>query len=304
MKKLITGLLSCFAVVLLIMPMAHAQTPDGETPAEETVCDGLDDSLFGTCNAYCEAMDCDNPNNDDAKACQVKLKKCATLAGSEPIPCKQAPGLTLSKTVNANEEGLIPIGDDVIYTFTIMNEGNVSLTGIQFDDAILGFSEADCSEFDPSQTLATNASITCTSNPVPAEAGLHTNTASASAETLYGALPVLAPLAEAKYTGATVEAAICPCWTQAQIQSVTEYRSSSDWSCSSSDTRGDITWQDNMGDYSGLIAFTRSDNTTGCNVFSDGYDGYYWPYAEVRIDITRPVLTQCIADITAVCSGS
>lgn len=204
MKKLITGLLSCFALVLLMVPMAFAQTPDGQTPAEETVCDGLDDSLFGTCNAYCEAMDCDNPNNDDAKACQVKLKKWATLAGSEPIPCKQAPGLTLSKTVNADEEGLIPIGDDVIYTFTIMNEGNVSLTGIQFDDDILGFSEADCSEFDPSQTLATNASITCTSNPVPAEAGLHTNTASASAETLYGALPVLAPLAEAKYTGTTV----------------------------------------------------------------------------------------------------
>jgi hypothetical protein len=62
MKKLITGLLSCFAVVLLIVPLAQAQTPDGETPAEETVCDplkvdGITKGLYGLCVAFCEAQD-------------------------------------------------------------------------------------------------------------------------------------------------------------------------------------------------------------------------------------------------------
>ena len=35
---------------------------DGVTPAVETVCDGLADELFGLCNAYCEAKDCDSDN--------------------------------------------------------------------------------------------------------------------------------------------------------------------------------------------------------------------------------------------------
>ena len=40
---------------------AMASTPDGETPAVETVCatyEGTVAGAFGLCNAYCEAMDC------------------------------------------------------------------------------------------------------------------------------------------------------------------------------------------------------------------------------------------------------
>jgi hypothetical protein len=46
------------ALLLLAAPAA-AQTPDGQTPAEETVCDGMMGAAWGLCNAYCEAMDCD-----------------------------------------------------------------------------------------------------------------------------------------------------------------------------------------------------------------------------------------------------
>lgn len=61
MKNLIltivaTGLLGSLA----IMPPATAKTPDGKTPAEETVCDVLRDAtpgLYGLCVAYCEAHD-------------------------------------------------------------------------------------------------------------------------------------------------------------------------------------------------------------------------------------------------------
>ncbi len=39
---------------------ATGKTPDGQTPAEETVCDDALLSVWGLCNAYCEAMDCDS----------------------------------------------------------------------------------------------------------------------------------------------------------------------------------------------------------------------------------------------------
>lgn len=217
MKITIKRLLATmFVAFLCFTTSAVANTPDGQTPAEETACDGLEGSMFGTCNAYCEAMDCDSPNQKASeKACQVKLKKWAAMAGEEPIPCEQDPGLTLSKSVNSDENGLIPVGEDVIYTFTIMNTGNVSLTGIQFNDWNLGVSNEACPEFDASQTLATNASITCTLDPVEAVEGLHTNTADASAETIYG-LPVYAPQAAATYTGVANEVS-CPCWTAEEL---------------------------------------------------------------------------------------
>ncbi len=50
-------------------------TPDGETPAEEIVCDGLSGAAFGLCNAYCEAMDCESA---EAKASQ---NACDTIKG-------------------------------------------------------------------------------------------------------------------------------------------------------------------------------------------------------------------------------
>ena len=34
-------------------------TPDGQTPAQETMCDGLTGPAFGLCNAYCGAQDCE-----------------------------------------------------------------------------------------------------------------------------------------------------------------------------------------------------------------------------------------------------
>ena len=43
-------------------PTVLAQTPDGDTPANEGVCDsliGLTPGLYGLCVAYCEAQDCD-----------------------------------------------------------------------------------------------------------------------------------------------------------------------------------------------------------------------------------------------------
>ena len=74
--------------------VAVAQTPDGETPANEGVCDSLQGAtpgLFGLCNAYCEAQDLDtfdkNPPNDRILANYRKKMK----AGDPDMPCIQVP---------------------------------------------------------------------------------------------------------------------------------------------------------------------------------------------------------------------
>ena len=62
MKKLFTTLISSIALTILAVPIVLAQTPDGQTPAEETVCDplkadGVSKGLYGLCVAFCEAQD-------------------------------------------------------------------------------------------------------------------------------------------------------------------------------------------------------------------------------------------------------
>ena len=46
---------------ILFTGTLYAQTPDGETPANEGVCDELmfyTPGLYGLCVAFCEAQDC------------------------------------------------------------------------------------------------------------------------------------------------------------------------------------------------------------------------------------------------------
>ena len=91
MRKIL--FLFCFisAMVLGMGTAAFAQTPDGETPAEETICDGQVGAAFGLCNAYCEAMDCDSV---DAQASPIACEKVATkymnITGAMP-PCEEEP---------------------------------------------------------------------------------------------------------------------------------------------------------------------------------------------------------------------
>ena len=53
----------CAGIVAMTAVGTFAQTPDGLTPSEETVCDRYEGNAFGLCNAYCEAMDCDSVNH-------------------------------------------------------------------------------------------------------------------------------------------------------------------------------------------------------------------------------------------------
>jgi hypothetical protein len=61
-------------VVCLAGETAVALTPDGETPAEESVCDvlaadGITKGLYGLCIAFCEAQDLDHACVEDPETC-------------------------------------------------------------------------------------------------------------------------------------------------------------------------------------------------------------------------------------------
>jgi hypothetical protein len=92
--RLLTALLAptllLLGLAILATPAAYARTPDGETPAEESDCDGLSGAAYGLCNAYCEAMDCDSaaPNANET-AC-LKVLSDFTKHSTELIPCARA----------------------------------------------------------------------------------------------------------------------------------------------------------------------------------------------------------------------
>lgn len=87
----IVRLLLCLMIgsIVSLSNSAPAQTPDGETPAQEDVCSGEVGAAYGLCNAYREAMDCDGeyPQASDA-ACQRVFDQFVKIAGVAPPPCE------------------------------------------------------------------------------------------------------------------------------------------------------------------------------------------------------------------------
>jgi hypothetical protein len=89
-EKVMRDFLKVSLAILLCLGLGtvvSAQTPDGETPSQEDVCDGQKGAAFGLCNAYCEAMDCDSDNpNANAKACDRVKGNFERITG-ERLPC-------------------------------------------------------------------------------------------------------------------------------------------------------------------------------------------------------------------------
>ena len=95
-----TYLILAFALLVVCSGMATAQlsetqfangthrgTPDGITPAEETVCDGLTGAAHGLCTAYCGAMDCDSGSPQASQtACNSVSSELQQITGGAP-PC-------------------------------------------------------------------------------------------------------------------------------------------------------------------------------------------------------------------------
>jgi hypothetical protein len=89
-------MMTLIAFSLFLSPGLLASTPDGETPAEEDVCDEFSGASYGLCVAYCEAMDCDEDPNADETACERVSERFQAKSGEldaptcgveEPEPC-------------------------------------------------------------------------------------------------------------------------------------------------------------------------------------------------------------------------
>jgi len=73
---------------------AIASTPDGETPANEGVCDvlmGATPGLYGLCNAYCEAQDLDSFDKEPPRTKILANYNKKKKAGDPDMPCIQIP---------------------------------------------------------------------------------------------------------------------------------------------------------------------------------------------------------------------
>lgn len=79
---IVTGLM------LLVTVTLYAQTPDGETPPNEAVCDSESGAAYGLCTAYCEAMDCDYELTSTAEMSCLKVRDRFIQQTGRDVPCE------------------------------------------------------------------------------------------------------------------------------------------------------------------------------------------------------------------------
>lgn len=96
--RLMKTLLAALASLILFGGLAGnaiASTPDGETPANEGVCDSLHGGtpgLYGLCVAYCEAQDLDVVGDKPIPNSRILANYRKKMnAGDPDMPCLQAP---------------------------------------------------------------------------------------------------------------------------------------------------------------------------------------------------------------------
>jgi len=102
---------------------AETGNPDGRTPAEETVCDGLIGAAFGFCNAYCEAQDCD-VRELGRNSCEQLRRNFERHTGTPTFPCDALCG-----------NGTVDAGEDCDPPFQFCRGGCSPLLGICVDMA-------------------------------------------------------------------------------------------------------------------------------------------------------------------------
>jgi uncharacterized repeat protein (TIGR01451 family) len=86
------------------------------------------------------------------------VEVCDDDTTTTPLPA--APSIDLKKTGVLNAPAAPKAGDTITYTFVITNTGNVTLSGADLDDALVGFSDATCG----ATSLASGAATNCTAN--------------------------------------------------------------------------------------------------------------------------------------------
>src|SRR5690349_4423122 len=122
-----------FSFLVLGSGNAFAQTPDGQPPSQETVCDNESGAAYGLCNAYCEAMDCDDADHHASdKGCEAVRRNFERKTG-RPMPCEMTcpcAGL-LQLFADINSGAAVVTGcfiDDNFLTVTV-NNGDQAVIG-------------------------------------------------------------------------------------------------------------------------------------------------------------------------------
>ncbi len=91
MKQIITGFtFALFTGLATMSGNVLALTPDGETPANEDVCDGLQGAspgLYGLCVAYCEAQDLDTIDKKPPSLKILENYNKKKQSGDPVMPC-------------------------------------------------------------------------------------------------------------------------------------------------------------------------------------------------------------------------
>ena len=95
-KSIGSKLASLFFIAgLVVAAPAIAETPDGTTPANEGVCDGLKTNatpgLYGLCVAYCEAQDLDTFEKEPTSTKILENYNKKKQAGDPDMPCIKVP---------------------------------------------------------------------------------------------------------------------------------------------------------------------------------------------------------------------
>jgi hypothetical protein len=128
-KSLWIVLLASFVMIFARSGSAH--TPDGQTPAQETVCDNEQGAAFGLCNAYCEAMDCTDPNQHASDQGCAAVKRNFEKKTGRPLPCEvQCPCANMLQLFADIESGAVHVDRCIItptQLFVVIDNGDFAL---------------------------------------------------------------------------------------------------------------------------------------------------------------------------------
>ncbi len=94
LRSIFSALALCLITGMAINDSAMASTPDGETPANEGVCDPLrggTPGLYGLCVAYCEAQDLNSFDKEPPRTKILENYNKKKQAGDPDMPCIQVP---------------------------------------------------------------------------------------------------------------------------------------------------------------------------------------------------------------------